>query len=951
LGGISFLKMRALLDRDAELGELGRRLAEARMGSGRVIVVAGPAGIGKSTLLAAAAATARADGAVVLRARCSPLEQDAAWGMVRQLFDPLRTRPDWDELTAGAAGLAGRVLAPEAGEQAQAGDAMHAAVRGLVWLASNLGGRGPAVFVIDDVHWADAPSLRWLALLARLLDELPVSVLCAVRSGEPAAAPDLLAELLASAPETPVRPRALGPAAVQTLVRERLPAASAGFAQACHAVTGGNPFMLGAMLTQLTSDGIAPDDEAAARLGKFGSEEVARVIERQLARLPDGAGPLARAVAVLGPGTPLRHAALLARLETATAVRAADALRAAGLFEDGPELTLAHPLIAGTLYASLPVGERALWHAAAAVLLSDERAGPERIGLHLLRTEPAREAATVATLREAARRAGARGAPQSAAAYLRRAAAEPPPDAAEDADVRLELGLALAAYLQPDAYDLLHEAVAVAATPVQRGEIALSGARALGLIGRFGEAVALCRHALGQADAYPAELRERLEAELVPNGLVDASTIGEARRYARERPPGSSALELWRAAAAIVGGIVDNRPAAETQALLHPVLEQDVLAAEPGSLLATVATLQLILDDELATAVAQCGALIDVARPRGWLIALAHGCMLRAMALVRAGQIRDAEADARLAFDYKLPVAPAPAMLWCLSFLLDALVEADDLAGADMALTAARQQGEPPAGALASLLLLQSRARLRLAQHRPEDALADARMAAVRAAEIGVRHPVLGSWRAEAAEALVILGDSAQAQRLAREQLELSDHLGTPGARGAAMRLLACTTSEPIPLLEQAVTMVAGSPARLEHTRTLLALGSALRRANRRADARTPLRRALEQADRGGMLLLARRAHRELNAVGARPRRSALSGPGALTPAEHRVAQLAACGHGNRAIAERLYVTPRTVETHLTHAFQKLDIRSRADLAAALQAQPEQDGSALMPRS
>ena len=942
--------MGALLDRDVELGELGRRLAQARLGSGRVIVVAGPAGIGKSTLLAAAAATARAGGAVVLRARCSPLEQHAAWGMVRQLFDPLRTRPDWADLTAGAAGLAGRVLAPEAGEPAHAGDAMHAAVRGLVWLASNLGDRGSAVFAIDDVHWADAPSLRWLALLAQSLDEVPIGVLCAVRSGEPAAAPDLLAELLASAPETPVRPRALGPAAVQTLVRERLPAASAGFAQACHAVTGGNPFLLGALLTQLTADGIAPDDEAAARLGTFGSEQVARVIERQLARLPDGAGPLARAVAVLGSGTPLRQAAVLARLEATAAARAADALRAAGLVEDGPELVLAHPLIAGTLYASLPSSERALWHAAAAALLTAERAGPERIGLHLLRTEPAREAATVAALREAARQASARGAPQSAAAYLRRAAAEPPPDAAGDADVRLELGLALAAYLQPDAYDLLHEAVAVAATPVQRGKIALSGARALGLIGRFGEAVALCRQALGQAGAYPAELRERLEAELVPNGLVHTSTIEEARRYARGRPPGSSALELWRVSTATVGSLIDNRPAAETQVLLRPVLEHDALAAEPGSVVATVATLTLILDDELATAVAQCGAVIDVARPRGWLIALAHGCMLRAMALVRAGQISDAEADARLAFEYKLPVAPAPAMLFCLSFLLDALVEADDLPGADLALTAAGQQGEPPAGALAALLVLQSRARLRLAQHRPEEALADARMAAARAAEFGVRNPVFASWRAEAAEALVILGDSAQAQRLAREQLELSEQLGTPGARGAALRLLARTTADPLPVLEQAVTILAGSPARLEHTRALLALGSALRRANRRADARTPLRRALEQADRGGMLLLARRAHQELNAAGARPRRSELSGPGALTPAEHRVAQLAACGHSNRAIAERLYVTPRTVETHLTHAFQKLGIRSRADLAAALKAQPGQDGSAPISR-
>jgi DNA-binding NarL/FixJ family response regulator len=929
--------MGALLDRDVELAELGRWLAEAQAGSGRVIVVEGPAGIGKSTLLTVAGRTAQTDGATALRARCSPLEQHAAWGMARQLFEPLRTRSDWDELTVGAAGLAERVLAPEAEQPVLAGDAMHAAVRGLVWLVSNLGERAPAVLVIDDVHWADAPSLRWLALLARSLGELRVGVICAVRSGEPPAAPELLAELLASAPEPPVRPRALGPVATETLVRERLPAASAGFAHACHAVTGGNPFLLGALLTQLAADSVAPDDEAATRLGAFGSEQVARVIERQLARLPDGAGSLASAVAVLGPGAELRHAAGLARLERASAVRAADALRAAGLLEDGPGLTLAHPLIAGTLYTSLPPGERALRHADAASLLADERADPERIGLHLLRTEPVGDAATVATLRDAARRASARGAPQSAATYLRRAVAEPPASAAEDADVRLELGLALAAYMQPEAFDLLHEAVA-AATSVQRGAIALGGARALGLSGRFDPALQLCRQALEHAEAYPPELRERLEAELACNASLNASTVEEMVRYTCERPDGPSALELWRVLTA-AGTTFGNQPVATTMALLRPVLEREVLAAEPGSILWSMTMVLLIANDELGTAVAQSGALIDVARPRGWLMALTHGSMFRAMALIRAGEIRDAEADARLAFEYKLPVSPAPAMLWCLSFLVDALVEADDLAGADAVLTAARQQGAPPAGALPALLLLQGRARLRLAQHQPERALADAREAAVRATELGVRHPVFASWRAEAAEALVTLGETTEAHRLAREQLELSEQLGTPGARGSALRVLARTMTEPIPYLERAVEMLAGSPARLEHTRALVALGAALRRANRRAEARSPLRRALEQADRSGMLLLARRAREELNAIGARPRRSALSGPGALTPAEHRVARLAARGHGNRAIAERLYVTQRTVETHLTHAFQKLDIRSRAELAAALEPQ------------
>ena len=134
-------------------------------------------------------------------------------------------------------------------------------------------------------------------------------------------------------------------------------------------------------------------------------------------------------------------------------------------------------------------------------------------------------------------------------------------------------------------------------------------------------------------------------------------------------------------------------------------------------------------------------------------------------------------------------------------------------------------------------------------------------------------------------------------------------------------------------LLEQAASLLSGSPATLEHARALVDLGAVLRRANRRAEARGPLSRALDLAQRGGLRLLGRRARNELRAAGARPRRDLLTGPGALTTAEHRVAGLAAAGHSNREIAEQLYITLRTVETHLTHAFQKLGITARTDLA------------------
>jgi DNA-binding CsgD family transcriptional regulator len=134
--------------------------------------------------------------------------------------------------------------------------------------------------------------------------------------------------------------------------------------------------------------------------------------------------------------------------------------------------------------------------------------------------------------------------------------------------------------------------------------------------------------------------------------------------------------------------------------------------------------------------------------------------------------------------------------------------------------------------------------------------------------------------------------------------------------------------------LEQACDVLSESPARLEQVRALVDLGAALRRANRRTEARQPLGRAVDLARRGGLRLISQRAKNELMAAGARPRRDLLTGPDALTPAEHRVAVLAAAGHSNREIAEQLYITLRTVETHLTHAFQKFGINARSQLPA-----------------
>ena len=934
----SFIQMNdPLLDRDVELAALERRLVGIRAGSGQVVVVEGAAGIGKSSLLAAVARSAVANRMTVVRARGGPLEQDAVWGVARQLFAPLRARDDWTALSAGAASLAARALDAGEPEPAFAGDAVHAAVHGLTCLTSNLTDRAPVLIVVDDLHWADAASLRWLAQLTRRLDELPLGVLCAVRSGEPPSDADLLAELLAADLEPPVRPRLLALSATEQIVGRRLPAADAAFAHACHAVTRGNPFLLNAMLTHLVAEGVTPDEKAAARLTSFGRDQIARAVQRQLSRLPDGAVALAQALTVLGREAPLRHAARLAHLDPRDAAGIADALRAAGLVEGDDHLGFTHPLIATAVYSLLAPGTRSLAHADAARLLAEERADAERIALHLLRTDPQARPETVETLRAAAASASARGAPESAVTFLRRAIAEPPLEPDVAAVVRLDLGLALTVNLHDDAPGLLREAVEAATSPAQRTRHALRAARAMGLAGFPQHALELSHRGLehgtvGSDDTDPED-RERLEAELVSNAMVRASTRHEAQQRLEHPQVQPYRLLLWRANAAN-DALLDGRPAKEVGDLLAPVLADGTFDREVDSVIPTAAAIAMIANDELDPAISHCAALIDLARPRGWLVALAHASFIRAMALVRAGRIREAEIDARLAVGYAQSNGPQDGFLWTLHALVDALTEGDDLDGADAVLVQSGQLDDPVHDALSAPLLLQSRARLRLAQHRADEALADAEAAHARWLEFDCRHPAFASWRMEAAGALTALGDLSAAHRLAGQQLELAERLGTPAPQAAALRTLALS-GEPgkrVDLLERAARLSACGPAQLEHTRTLVELGAALRRVNRRADARVPLRQALDLADRHGMRLLARRAEAELQAAGARPRRSAVTGPESLTPAEHRVVALAGRGHSNGDIAHQLFVTRRTVETHLTHAFSKLSISTRAEI-------------------
>jgi DNA-binding CsgD family transcriptional regulator len=171
---------------------------------------------------------------------------------------------------------------------------------------------------------------------------------------------------------------------------------------------------------------------------------------------------------------------------------------------------------------------------------------------------------------------------------------------------------------------------------------------------------------------------------------------------------------------------------------------------------------------------------------------------------------------------------------------------------------------------------------------------------------------------------------------LQAETLPTSENFGL----GIGLRAVAIIAGggDGVDLLREAVLTLEGTPARLEHARALVDLGAALRRLNRRKDAREPLREGTELAQRCGATVLAQRGQAELIATGARPRQTALTGVEALTPSERRVARLAADGLSTPQIAQRLFVTVNTVESHLRHAYLKLDIHSRKQLPHALAA-------------
>ena len=270
-------------------------------------------------------------------------------------------------------------------------------------------------------------------------------------------------------------------------------------------------------------------------------------------------------------------------------------------------------------------------------------------------------------------------------------------------------------------------------------------------------------------------------------------------------------------------------------------------------------------------------------------------------------------------------------------FLLDALVERpalDDLAAALLALSSTRIPRHR-----GGAMLVETRGRLRLAQGDLAAALADLRACGTTYAALGFGLP-FSSWRSALAVALAADARD-EALGLVAEEVATATATGLARPQGVALRAAGLVKGgeEGLACLRDSVSLLRATPARLEHARSLVELGAALRRRGQRAQAREPLAAGMELAHRCGAERLVARAGEELRAAGARPRRIARTGVDALTPSERRAARLAAEGRSNAEIAQELFVSLKTVETHLTHVYLKLaspDLH-RGVLAAVLE--------------
>jgi DNA-binding CsgD family transcriptional regulator len=807
------------------------------------------------------------------------------------------------------------------------------------WALVGLSDLGPVALVVDDVQWADLLSLRFLAFALKRSDGLPVLVAVGCRDVAAGAERSEALAAVVGGSGSVIRPAPLSGAAIGVLLAGAVGREfDAQVVAEAERLTEGNPLYVRELADWLSAAGERGRDPVGA-IRSAAPAAVGRRVQAALARVDPAARALAGAAAILGQEVPLARAALLAEVSPARASACADVLAREGILSVGEPLRFRHPLVLEAVLNSIEPRARAREHGRAAKLLIAAGEPPERVAVHLLESDPAGDPEVVTALRAAAKRAAAEGALDLAIRALRRAVREPPPP--------IELPLVLAELggfetLAGDRRAGEHFEQALASgVPLDEAGVGVVGyVWLLTLQGRLEEAESLIDRVL---DAISdRERRLMLEAELcqiaisrIPSARarLERATVGLTGKTPAER-----LLLGVRACDAMAAGAMTASQAA-------PLVKQ-ALADPPVFIWRNAATFYaltsaLLLFDELDAADKALSDAIADGQRLGVAVAMELLWMSRAVIAWRRGQLVRAEADARTAVDIAVQVGSLAGAPTPVTAAVEALVDRGELAEAERLLAMHNLLGSLPHTSW-TRDLIGARGRLRLAQGQTEQGTADLLEGLARIDADGVSRPDLsGKWAISLVPVLMQAGRADEAREIADTALAGARRLGVPRyiARGKHACALAHPAGPDIDQLQEAVSSYEHIDAPLEVAYTLANLGVALRHQRQPADARDPLRRALDLAHACGARPLAERAEHELRAAGARPRRDRITGRDALTATELRVAHLAIEGMTNRQIAEALFVTKKTIESHLDRVFHKLDIHARSQLQQAVDAQ------------
>ncbi len=926
-------------------------------------IVEGEPGLGKSAMLDEAAHAARREGLLVLQARCCELESTYDYAVARRLLDLARleaaaTSEHSAERTPDPPVLPGLGVPGDLGAAVRPID-VAGSVSSLHAEFSRLALFRPVVVAVDDLQWCDAPSAAALVYLARRT--MPGRMLLVAATSPHSARHETCVadELMAEPSARVLQLRPLPPERVSRLVHQQVPEPPPALVEACQSATGGNPFLLSSLLAELRRHPLPDHGVDATTIDTLAPRVVARSIRRRLAAVPARWLRILQVTALLGDAADLTSVAEIAEVDPEEVVSAIDAMVDLWLLRRDDAFRFRYPLERSTVYAEMPPTIRAQAHARAARLLAGRQADAEAVARHLVLTEPARDRWAVEQLERCADQLLDTGQEELAVRCLRRVLRE---HLGDDARGRLLVAAAAAEsrvaataglpYLRT-AVELEADARALAASALDLGRALPEGAERAEL--------AMLLHTiagrLDDSDRGTEEVRLRLElAAAAERPLPDAAGARILEDLLGGRREGASRVERQALAqlAAVYANDAHRWNAVAVAELAQQLVDTDNLTvADPTDVrLWARALTTLARAGRVAPAATLARRAQAVATEHGAESAFLELTSVLAYVYLLQGSLEQAEEECRriLSPGDKPGTADTSGGSEAAHQARAVLAAVLEERGRQDEARCLLENGRIPRN-VPGLAMLELRGRLRVEAGYPESGLSDLREAAHRARQWNIDNPAVSNWRAALAGALHRTGAASEAWELAQEQVSVARAFGAATSLGAALRT-AATVAPPadrLPLLAEAVEVLEHSGATLERAYALVELGALLvTQGDDTESAREVLRRGADAAVHCGATPLVNRAVQLLRSTGARPRRVALTGTGALTPMERRAAELALAGHANSEIAEMLFVNAKTVEAHLSRVYRKLCIRSRRQLPRSL-ARPVEEESEFEP--